>query len=274
MTLSQLLSILHYPAPIEQAIYLAFRDNFDEISRFSVNSYAEGFPIAGLSPFRRLLAVNYLLLEKHEEYAVLGVPHSIINDTFRDVTLRASRYFAVEKAPGLSENDAIWFRHIINCQIFKVGPLQLQPFKMIYLDEETLGEPYMTFSPVQKVALPAGTPVINCHIPHGADLTLERVTASFIQAKALFSELYPNTCFRAFLCYSWLLYPKMQPLLPETSNIRQFSSRFQIIASCPDTEQAKENIRPNTPLYESFIQNPNHFGFACGINPIQKEDTL
>ena len=38
----------------------------------------------------------------------------------------------------------------LNVVIFKIGSLQFQPFEMIYLDEETIGEPYMTFSKEQK----------------------------------------------------------------------------------------------------------------------------
>jgi len=48
---------------------------------------------------------------------------------------------------------------------------------MIYLDEETIGEDYMVYSETQKRALPKGTPVINCHIQEGADLSAPDVQA-------------------------------------------------------------------------------------------------
>lgn len=84
----------------------------------------------------------------------------------------------------------IWFRHIMSVAIFKIGSLQFQPFKMIYLDEETIGEPYMSFMAEQKKALPAGSPVLNCHIQQGADLRPESVNLSFKMAKAFFAEYF------------------------------------------------------------------------------------
>ena len=91
---------------------------------------------------------------------------------------------------------------------------------MIYLDEETIGEPYMIFSKQQKQTLPAGAPVrylpssaedaagapvINRHIQQGADLRPEAVDASFCGARRFFAAHFPAR-FEAFLCYSWLLY--------------------------------------------------------------------
>lgn len=46
----------------------------------------------------------------------------------------------------------------MNVAIFKVGSLQFQPFKMIYLDEETIGEPYMSFTAEQKKLCPQVLP--------------------------------------------------------------------------------------------------------------------
>ena len=76
----------------------------------------------------------------------------------------------------------------MNVAIFKIGSLQFQPFQMIYLDAETIGEPYMSFTEEQKKSLPEGTPVLNCHIQQGADLSPESVDFSFRMAKEFFME--------------------------------------------------------------------------------------
>ena len=89
--------------------------------------------------------------------------------------------------------------------LFFICALQFQPFKMIYLDEETIGEPYMIFSKQQKQTLPAGAPVINRHIQQGANLRPKAVDASFCGARRFFAAHFPAR-FEAFLCYSWLLY--------------------------------------------------------------------
>ena len=127
--------------------------------------------------------------------------------------------------------------------LFQLGVLQFQPFEMVYLDEQTLGDPYITFSPAQKERLPSGAPVINCHIPRGADLSPEAVQAPFQNAKALFVRHFPARRYQAFLCYSWQLYPPMLRFLFDTSNIKRFAGLFSIIGSCPDAER---DVPPKT----------------------------
>lgn len=190
----------------------------------------------------------------------------MILDTFRDVSLRARLYCERSGRAGLSEEDVIWLRHIMGIGLFQLGALQFQPFSMVYLDEETLGEPYMTFPAEAKRALPAGVPVLNCHIPRGADLRAQSVERSFSLARQFFAAHFPAVSFRAFLCYSWLLYPPMTAQLPEGSRIRQFAGRFRIIGSCPDPEQAREQLSGgNTALQRLAAQQPDALGFACGV---------
>lgn len=162
----------------------------------------------------------------------------------------------------------------MNVAIFKIGALQFQPFEMIYLDEETIGEPYMIFAKEQKEALPSGTPVINCHIQQGANLSPQAVVASFQSSKHFFTTCFPAVQYKAFLCYSWLLYPPMVKHLSEKSNIKQFAANFSIIGDCNDSEQAIEYLlgqRTNefpanaTTLQKLASDHIEMFGFACGI---------
>lgn len=163
----------------------------------------------------------------------------------------------------------------MNVSIFKIGSLQFQPFKMIYLDEETIGEPYMNFTKEQKKTLPEGSAVLNCHIQQGAELSPELVAKSFHKAKTFFLEYFSEEKYKAFICYSWLLYPPMLKLLSESSNIKQFSSHFTIIGTCSDSEQAMEYLFSHrtkkeyaanlTYLQKIALEHSNKFGFACGI---------
>ena len=167
----------------------------------------------------------------------------------------------------------IWFRHIMNINIFKLGTLQFQPFEMIYLDEETLGEPYMSFTREQKERIPAGSPVINCHIQRGTDLDAGMTARSLEEAGRFFKECAPANPFRAFLCYSWLLYPPMVTRLPPDSRIRQFAERFTVIGCCADSGQAFENLfdgrkelpAGGTSLQKMALEHPEWLGFACGV---------
>ena len=175
---------------------------------------------------------------------------------------------------GISKDDVIWFRHIMNVAIFKIGSIQFQPFEMVYLDKETIGEDYMTFNKEWKKSLPTGTPVINCHIQQGADLSFETVEKSFQSAEEFFLTFFPSVRYRAFLCYSWLLYPPMVMNLSSNSNIKQFASKFSIIGTCNDSKQAieylfeneeKESLVDMTTLQKMAREHQDSLGFACGI---------
>ena len=225
-------------------------------------------------PLTRLVVVVYLLSQKFAEYKAIGTTDEIILDTFRDVSLRANLYYKQYGKIGISKDDVIWFRHIMNVHIFKIGVLQYQTFNMIYLDEETIGEPYMVFTQEQKLALPNGSPVINCHIQKGANISAALVNESIDQAKVFFKDCFPSIEYKAFLCYSWLLYPSMLNMLPKDSNIKQFAEHFSIIGACNDSEQAMENLfdygKHNLPCNPTTLQrmakNDNAIlGYGCGI---------
>lgn len=277
MNKNKILEILNLSPETEKAVFSALSmKNFAEICNNAYSGEAPDYPILSRKPLTRLAAVINLLSEKYEEYKSLGVPEDIIAETFRDVSLREKIHEKKTGKPGISKDDTLWFRHLINCEIFKIGVLQFQPFEMIYLDEEFLGEPYMEFSKEQKEKLPSGAPVINCHIQQGAALSTESIKTSFADAQALLSKIYPESEFKAILCYSWLLYPDMINILPENSNIKAFAENFEIIGNIQDSEQAFENLfgkaykRPPklknpTKLQKLAAAKPKYFGFACGI---------
>lgn len=282
MTLETMMSELHYLNDIEQAILRKIRNDeklIDEIAETAYQGEDFNFALCKRMPLTRLSVVTYLLLRKYDDYKAKGISENIIFDTFRDVSLRAKLYYKKTGKVGISKEDVIWFRHIMNVAIFKIGSLQFQPFEMIYLDEETIGEPYMVFTKKQKETLPTGTPVINCHIQQDADLRHEAVEASFQSAKSFFSNHFPEVQYKAFLCYSWLLYPPMIEHLFEKSNIKQFAANFSIIGACNDSEQAieylfgkgsKKELPANaTTLQKLALNHIEMFGFACGVIEIR-----
>ncbi len=275
ISLERLLNELQYPDHIEKAVKEKLgKPDIAGIASIAYSGEGFDYPLCKRMPLTRLAVVTRLLQKKYGEYKTIGVNDEIIFETFRDVTLRATLYYQKTKRIGISKGDVIWFRHIINVNIFKIGVLQFQPFEMVYLDEETIGEHYMTFSKEQKLSLPNGAPVINCHIQRNADLSPNRVTASMRDAKDFFMRVFPEKQFQAFLCYSWLLYPQMAERLSPESRIRKFYQLFVIIGECNDPEQAIENLfaggkRKELPqmsmLQKMAVEHIERFGFACGI---------
>lgn len=274
MELTQLLKELHFSGDTRRAIRRKLCRDGERVTELMKTAYtgeAPDFPLCRERPLTRLTVVTCLLPEKFEEYRARGIPEAVILDTFRDVSLRARLHRERSGRAGLSAEDVIWLRHIMGIGLFQLGALQFQPFAMVYLDEETLGEPYMRFPAEVKRALPAGAPVLNCHIPQGADLRAQSVAQSFALARQFFAAHLPTVPFRAFLCYSWLLYPPMTAQLPESSRIRQLAGRFRIIAACPDPEQALENLTDQghtTALQSLAARQPDALGFACGVIPL------
>lgn len=276
MTLEALLPKLEFARGMEAAIRGEIKRSPERIRMLASEAYqGEGFDfrLCDSEPLTRLAVITYLLAGKYDAYREKGAPGAVIVETFKDVSLRAGLYREKEGEAGLSKDDVIWFRHIMNTNIFKFGTLQFQPFEMIYLDEETIGEPYLSFTQEQKERMPAGSPVINCHIQRGADLDDRVVGRSLEEAGRFFTECVPAAAFRAFLCYSWLLYPPMVMRLPPDSRIRQFAERFTVIGCCADPEQALENLfdgrkelpAGGTSLQKMALEHPEWFGFACGV---------
>lgn len=276
MNLEKLLDELRFPNVVRGAVRERIAGNEKQICDISEKAYdSEGldFPLCEYESLTRLAAVTNLLLQKYDEYRSKGVSERVVFDTFRDVSLRAEFFYKKTGRIGISKEDVIWFRHIMNIKIFKLGVLQFQPFQMLYLDEKIMGEPYMTFPQIQRNILPEGAPVINCHIQRGTDLRAKAVGYSLKEAEYFFAEYFPDVRFRGFLCYSWLLYPPMTDMLPEESNIRQFAGRFSVIGTCADAEQAMGNLfedgkilyQEATSLQKMAMENPELLGYACGF---------
>lgn len=234
------------------------------------------FPICRKRPLDRLVLWCCHMTWARRQYEARGVSHQVILDTCSDIALRAKLYEAKTGKPGLSKDDVIWFRHIHHASIFRLGPLQFQRFEMVYLDEEGCGQAYMTFASEQKAHLPQGTPVINLHIPKDANLSPATVADALDQAMAFFPQVFPEHRAKAFLCYSWLLYPGLQALLPKESNILQFAARFQIIGQARDPAESirriygkrfprKENYPQDTQLQRQALGRFSFLGEACGI---------
>lgn len=276
MDYHEMLSHLQYEDVIEKAIQRKRKKDYPVIKRIAEEAYWGAdfhFPLCNYQPLTRLTVLTYLLSQKYTEYKRLGISDDVIFETFRDVSLRAAFFYRKTGKVGLSKDDVIWFRHIMNVNLFKIGVLQFQPFQMIYLDKETIGEDYMQFPKTVKEELPSGVPVINCHIQRNSDICPDLVEEAFEKAKQFFAEHFPTVNYQAFLCYSWLLYPPMIEKLPEYSKIRKFAEQFEIIGQCSDSEQAMENlfedrktkISKSTFLQRIALEDKENLGFGCGI---------
>lgn len=200
------------------------------------------FDVMRRKPFTRLAIICALLPGLHQCFVDANIPRQVWLDSIDDIRLRALLYFEKTGKVGLSKNDARWLRHLMGFKLFKIGSLQFQPFEMLYLDKDGIGRDFMRFTDEQKRRLPSGTPVLNTHIQNGADLRPEALRATFAQARDFFRHYFSSQDFKAFITYTWLLYPGLNKILPAESKILQFAEMWDVVSVVDDKTQALERI--------------------------------
>ena len=234
------------------------------------------FPICKLKPLSRLAVLIWKLEEIWQKYQAVGIERLVFVDSASDIALRARIYFDKTGKVGLSKDDCVWLRHLVNVQIFKLGVLQFQPFQMLYLDEDDTGESWFNYIDGIKERLPEGRPVLNVHIQKGADLSPEKVAESFSLARAFFRKHFPERQIEAFVCFSWLLDPFLGRILLGESRIVQFGSNFEVIGWAKDNNQAVERIfgkrwrkksdfPQETSLQKAALEHLKDLQYTCGI---------
>lgn len=233
------------------------------------------FPVRRYYPRTRLFCALWRAAELYPYYEEKGIPYEVFRDTMGDISLRAALYKEAHGEYGLTAADATWLRHHLAGKLFRLGQLQFQLFEMFpyeLLEEDG----YLTFFEEAKQRFPMGTPVLNVHIPVRTILTPEECDRSFAMAESFFPRFFPEHHAKAYLCFSWLLYPKMRALLAEDSNIAQFAARFLIIGESGDCGEAlrriygrrcrkKADYPRNTALQKVACDHTACLGEACGI---------
>ena len=76
------------------------------------------------------------------------------------------------------------------------------------------------------VVLRPGDDCIDVHIPAWGAFTREICAQSYARAREIFKALYPEKCFKAFHCHSWMLAPELALYLRPTSNLLAFQSEY------------------------------------------------
>ena len=161
-----------------------------------------------------------------QQYRKLGIAESVFRDSLRDLTIWAEDYYDKYHTPGFREWE--WVSNTFFLKVFRLGRLQFEPSQL----EEAVTLADQDF--------PAGTTVLEVHIPAGEPLDPTAVKDAMEQAPAFFRAHFRKE-FTLMRCHSWLLCPKLQVMLPPQSRILTFQDLFTVYCEDPE-RQAEERV--------------------------------
>lgn len=226
-----------------------------------------------LEPFARedngLRILHFYLdwaVEVKAQYDALGIPERVFWDSLKDLAIWAEDYLVKHGVPGFAEWG--WVAATMTMWVFRLGRLQFQADRL----EEDLVFGDRTY--------PAGTAVLNVHIPAGEPLDVAAVQEAMEYAPRFYKTHFGKT-FTLYHCHSWLLSPQLKEILPKDSRIIQFQNLFEI-CWMDEERQAEERVfgclaeDPVTYPEETSLQRKmkiallegKHFGMGRGIRVI------
>jgi hypothetical protein len=149
-------------------------------------------------------------------YREAGISDEIYLNTVSDLKYKLDECKCVYGVHGTFV--AFWFAGFFKLERFGLGRLQ---FEIV-----PLGTEYEK----NGVCLSEDTRVINVHIPRtGARLDRESTIEAYRLAADFFGSHIGDTV--AFVCNSWLLFPRHEQMLSEGANLRLFIKDYDLIAS-------------------------------------------
>ncbi len=190
----------------------------------------ETYPLGEQDGKRNLLSFLYFCEELSKKYEEKGIPEEILLATLGDLVLWTDAWSDVKGELYLGE--LAWLSLTMRMRLFRIGSLEFMANKA-HADCEALG-------------LKAGDPIVEVHIPAGADLSKEAVRTSLEEAAAFFAKYFPEHKLTHFTCHSWLLDPALDALLPKTSNILAFRDLFTPISADESYAALRYVFRWNT----------------------------
>lgn len=151
-----------------------------------------------------------------ELYLEAGLPEALWRQSMLDLKCKMLVCWDVKKIWGMFV--AWWYDGFFRMERFGMGRMEFELFPF----------PLDNYAQDGNI-LKKGDTVINCHIARtGEPLSPELVEDAFRQAAEFYKDTFAGKPI-PFFCESWLLYSKMDDLLPDRSNIRSFKERFRII---------------------------------------------
>ena len=235
--------ILQFPAVFDTAFY-SILDQITVPASVTLDQYDMNSPDGK----RNLLTFLYLCERTQIKAAALGIPESIIIDTFSDIVIWTENH--TRHTGELYLGQLNWLALHLRMKLFRLGRLQF-----------CMGH---AFRDIPEIGVSEGDPLLEMHIPRGGKLTPEACEASITQAKSFFPRFFPEFSFREITCWSWLLDDTLRNYLPETSNIIRFGNLFTKVYSEERNALLKYVFGLGTTA-DNLAEAECTSGFACKV---------
>lgn len=145
----------------------------------------------------------------YEEY---GVPEDVFAAYAARIAENVEECRAAEGFTGCG--DYVWLAGFAILDLFRVGSLE---FRLAPYNYRRICVEGAVFTP--------GEPVIQVHVPTGADIGEKARHEAYGRAASLFGT-------DKFVADSWLLYPEHEKMLDASSNIRAFAGEYTLAEVC------------------------------------------
>ncbi len=181
----------------------------------------------------------FICLSKNlrEIYVHRGIDLAIFHNSMLDLKYKLDECKTVKGIVG--SFVAFWFNRFFNLERVALGRLQFEV--------DGFGRHYERDGYI----LTPESKAINIHIPRTlTHLTPESCDEAFAMAKEYFGDQVGEGC--PFICHSWMLYPGNRSILPETTNVHRFMSRFDIFDSADDP-----NLEDLWRIFDTDEKNPD-----------------
>lgn len=238
----------------------AFKDTYEELAR--LDQIAE---LTGIHPYTvHLLFYIFFAPITRERYRMNGLSLNLWHDAMLDLKWKLFETKQVYDIWGVHCGG--WFRPFFTLERFALGRLQFEIMPSLI---ECENGPY-------KVNV--GDPVINLHIPSSGPLIYEDVLAAYKQAACFFGKHFSEDAI-PFQCETWLLYPRVNNLLPN-GNMKRFTDDFDVRMAGIDPRQDDRwrvfHVPNSTPITEyeertslqrnlkSWLMEGNNMGIGVG----------
>lgn len=158
-----------------------------------------------------------LMEDTYKEYEMRGIDKSVFLDTMEDMVIVSRLPLSTGQAFGISQSVyRSWLRLNLDCIIYRLGNLEFE-LSAAPCDMELEGK-----------SVKKDETCIAVHIPRGVSFGEAECEDAFSRAREFFKKYY-NMENIIFSCWSWLLYPWLCEVLPETSSIVNFRKKFKIL---------------------------------------------